>query len=122
MFRHESPGCGSGLLHYVSATGLVRVAESYSGSGAYLTAGPRLDLLVGYPEPDRRDLDYGDFRHLLLGYTVGAGVRAPTILTNDFFVELLYHGDLTNSLNVTTPGQTETIRNRSVELRIGLVY
>ncbi|MCL5267495.1 MAG: PorT family protein [Bacteroidetes bacterium] len=105
----------SGRLYYLSVPIMAKFSLTATGIIPYLIAGPRADFLVGYRdfqiEPNRFPI-YSDFKKTMLGWSMGIGLGADSILP----VEFRYNFDFFNSYN---DGYAR-IRNNSFDLWLGV--
>lgn len=89
-------------VDYISIPILMKVAIPDGPLRPYIFAGPRIDFQVGFHRSPLFDIPtdfppYEDYRKVLLGGTVGAGVELKDLLPFAVLAELSYHPEISDS-------------------------
>jgi opacity protein-like surface antigen len=106
-------------VDYLSVPILVKLMLPLDSVTPYLIAGPRYDVLLGF-HSDRSGFDavYNDFKHNMLGFSVGGGVSTTAFFPYPLIVEFRYNADLGDSY--ATP--LLTVRNEAFDVWLGVAF
>jgi len=106
---------------YLSLPVLGKLSVPSSTLSPYLLAGPRLDILLGHSQDDDfMELVNEEYETFVVGFTVGGGVQAPSILPGNIFVEFRANFDITDAYNGDNPALIDSkIKNTSFDISLG---
>jgi len=111
-------------LDYISIPLLVKYSREWDEVSAYLLAGPRFDIFLGYADGDG-DLVYGiedEYKDFVFGLSGGFGIERRILSLQTIFVEFVYNYDplwLYESTNIMT-GNAFKVKNQSFNISIGI--
>jgi len=107
---------------YLSLSVLGKLALPSSTLSPYLLAGPRLDILIGHSQDnDFMALLNEEYETFVVGFTVGGGLQAPSILPGNIFVEFRANFDITDAYQGDNPDLVNSkIKNTSFDISLGV--
>ena len=110
-------------LDYLSIPILLKYAKRHPQLSAYILAGPRFDIFLGYAN-GRDDLVWGiedDFKDVSFGLSIGFGLARTIFISREILIEFIHNFDLSWLYEYDSAHMSDfRIKNKSFNISVGI--